>query len=79
MALDGVARLNMIELLEQVLDAFDAREISVAKQAKAALSQLWAQNHAAKIKSEVQAKLKKETDEFKRKKLQEFLDSEKAI
>ncbi|CAN5349840.1 hypothetical protein BH10CYA1_BH10CYA1_17070 [soil metagenome] len=78
-ALDGVARLNIIELLDQVLDAFAAREISVAKQAKAALSELWAQDHADKIKSEVQTKLKKETDEFKRKKLQEFLDSEEAI
>lgn len=78
-ALDGVARLNVIELLEQVLDAFDAREISVSKQAKAALSELWAQEHASEIKSEIQARLKKETDEFKRKKLQEFLDSEQAI
>lgn len=77
-ALDGVARLNVIELLEQVLDAFAAREISVTKQAKAALSELWAQEHSAKIKSEIQARLKKETDEFKRKKLQEFLDSEQA-
>ncbi len=77
-ALDGVARLNVIELLEQVLDAVDAREISVSKQAKVALSELWAQDHSAKIKSEIQARLKKETDEFKRKKLQEFLDSVQA-
>lgn len=78
-ALDGAARLNVIDLLEQVLDAFDAREISVSKQARAALSELWAQDHASTIKKEIQARLKKETDEFKRKKLQEFLDAERAI
>ncbi|MBS1954569.1 MAG: HEAT repeat domain-containing protein [Cyanobacteria bacterium SZAS-4] len=78
-ALEGVSRLNVIELLEQVLDAFGAREISVAKQAKVTLSELWEQGHAAKIKSEIQARLKKESDEFKRKKLQEFLDSQQAI
>jgi hypothetical protein len=77
-ALDGIAALNKIDLLEQVLDAFDAREISVSKQARATLSALWAEGNHSKIKSELQARLKKESDEFKRKKLQEFLDSEKS-
>ncbi len=75
-ALDGVARLNKIDLLEQVLDAFDAREISVSKQARAALAALSAADGSNKVKTEVQARMKKESDEFKRRKLQDFLDTE---
>jgi hypothetical protein len=77
-ALDGIARLQKIDLLEQVFDAFDAREISVTKQAKSTLSALWTGGHRSKIESEVQTRLKKEGDEFKRKKLQEFLASKHA-
>ena len=76
-ALNGVAQLDCIELLDLVLDLFDAREISVAKQTKQTLSSLWEQGHEKKIESELQAKLKKEPDEFKRKKILEFISSEK--
>ncbi len=76
-ALNGVAQLDCIELLDSVLDLFDAREISVAKQTKQTLSSLWQQGHKKKIESELQAKLKKEPDEFKRKKILEFISSEK--
>ncbi|RTL39836.1 MAG: HEAT repeat domain-containing protein [Candidatus Melainabacteria bacterium] len=77
-ALDGVGRLNKGELLEQVLDAFDAREISVSKQAKSTLSKLWAAGKSTDIEKEIQTRLKKEHDEFKRKKMEEFLASEKS-
>jgi hypothetical protein len=73
-ALDGAARLDLIEPLEQILDLFDARETSVAKQAKKTLSTLWELAHKSKIEPELQARIKKETDGFKRKKLVEFLE-----
>jgi HEAT repeat protein len=77
-ALNGVEQLDCIELIDLVLDLFDAREISVAKQTKQTLSRLWEQGHGKKIESELQARLKKEPDEFKRKKILEFISSEKT-
>ncbi|HEY9678228.1 MAG TPA: hypothetical protein V6C76_09475 [Drouetiella sp.] len=72
-ALDGVARLNTIDLIEPVLDLFDARETSVAKQAKQTLTMLSMQGNEGKIEKELKARLEKETDQYKRKKISEFI------
>jgi hypothetical protein len=75
LALSGVADLNMIEALSKITKFTDTTEVSLKRQAFAALEQLSQNGHKQEVESALKAKLKSEFDKFKRQRLADFLQS----
>lgn len=72
-ALKGASQLDCHQLINLILESFDAREISVSRQTNQTLTDLWNQGHAQVVEDALQTKLKRESDQFRRKKITDFL------
>ena len=73
-ALDGVSRLEMVDLIPKVLKLFDAKEVSISRKSLAVMSELADSGHTPVVTSAIESKLKSEFDRGKKERLQQFLD-----
>jgi HEAT repeat protein len=75
-ALRGAAQIEAHELIDQIVESFDASEISIGKESSQTLALLWSKGYSGSVKSALSAKLERESDIYRRKKISDFLDAQ---
>lgn len=74
-ALDGVARLQLVEYIDRVLKLFDAKSVSVSRKSLSVLSDLVDGGHKAAVANSVASKIRSEFERGKKERLQQFLSA----